>query len=151
MKHLSDSTVQLLAEKQILEGLEVRLGIPSGSLQPKRIMIDNMVAVEIDGYNDEHKIMVEVFARIGKLAPAHYEKLANDILKLKLVEDILGIPHNKYIALCGENAEWYLLGSSWKAFAIKHYGFKVVRIDLPCDTREMIVNAQLKQKEGMKL
>jgi hypothetical protein len=30
MKHLSDSTTQLDAEKQILEGLEVYLGLPSG-------------------------------------------------------------------------------------------------------------------------
>jgi hypothetical protein len=113
-------------------------------------MIGDSVSVDIDGYNDEYKIMVEVFARIGKLDAAHYEKLANDILKLKLTEDILGIPYNKYIALCGESAEKYLLGSSWKAFAIKHYGFKVIRIDLPSESREMIISAQQNQKEGMK-
>jgi len=33
-----------------------------------------IVSIEIDGYSDENKIMVEVFARIGKLAAAHYEK-----------------------------------------------------------------------------
>ncbi len=84
--------------------------------------------------------MVEVFDRIGKLAPAHQEKLANDILKLNLAKDILKIPYKKYLAICGEDAERYLTGSSWKAFAVKYYDFEVVRIDLSEDNREMILN-----------
>lgn len=151
MAHLSDSKAQMIAEKLILEGLETYLGIQSSSLQTKRIMLDNIVGVEIDGYNDEHKIMVEVFARIGKLAAAHYEKLANDILKLKLAEDIMEVPHKKYIAVCGSEAERYLCGSSWRALAAKHYDFEIVRIELSADNREMILNAQQRQKEGMKL
>ena len=151
MAHLSDSREQRIAEKLILEGLEDYIGIPSGSLNNKRIMLDNVVSVEIDGYSDEYKIMVEVFARIGKLAPAHQEKLANDILKLNLAEDILKIRYKKYLAVCGEDAERYLTGSSWKAFAVKYYDFEVVRIDLSKDNREMIIKAQQRQKEGMKL
>lgn len=95
--------------------------------------------------------MVEVFARIGKLAAAHYEKLANDILKLKLAEDILNVPHKKYIAVCGEDVERYLRGSSWRALAVKYYNFEIVRIELSLDNTEMILNAQQRQKEGMKL
>lgn len=151
MAHLSDSKAQMIAEKLILEELEAYLGIPCGSLQAKRIMLDNVVSIEIDGYSTENKIMVEVFARIGKLAAAHYEKLANDILKLKIAEDILNVPHKKYIAVCGEEAERYLLGCSWKAFAAKYYDFKIVRIDLSIDDRAMILEAQERQKEGMKL
>lgn len=151
MAHLSDSEEQRIAERLILEGLESKLGIQKGSLQNKRIMLDNIVGVEIDGYSFEHKIMVEVFARIGKLLPAHCEKLANDILKLNLVEDILNIPHKKYIAVCGEDIERYLTGTSWKAFAAKHYNFDIVRIELSQEDREMILNAQQRQKEGMKL
>lgn len=151
MAHLSDSMAQMIAEKLILEGVERYLGIPRGSLQTKRIMLDNVVGIEIDGYSDDHKIMVEVFARIGKLAAAHYEKLANDILKLKLAEDNLKVPHKKYIAVCGAEAERYLLGSSWKAFAVKYYNFEVIRIELSIDDREMIISAQQRQKEGMKL
>jgi hypothetical protein len=151
MAHLSDSKAQMIAEKLIIEGLETYLGISSGSLQTKRIMLDDVVSVEIDGYSNEYRIMVEVFARIGKLAPAHYEKLASDLLKLKLVEDILKVPHKKYIAVCGEDVERYLCGSSWKALAVKYYGFEIVRIELSLDDREMILNAQQRQKEGMKL
>ena len=151
MAHLSDSKAQMIAEKLILEGLEAYIGIPCGSLQTKRIMLDNVVSIEIDGYSDEHKIMVEVFARIGKLVAAHYEKLANDILKLKLAEDILNVPHKKYIAVCGEEAERYLLGYSWKAFAVKYYDFEIVRINISIDDRSMILEAQERQKEGMKL
>ncbi|MGC7872061.1 hypothetical protein ACPUYX_11095 [Desulfosporosinus sp. SYSU MS00001] len=95
--------------------------------------------------------MVEVFAGIGKLAPAHYEKLANDILKLKLAENILNVPHKKYIAVCGEEAERYLLGNSWKAFAAKYYDFEIVRINISMDDRSMILEAQERQKAGMKL
>ncbi len=151
MSHLSDSKAQMKAEKLILNGLAQYLGLPNNSLHTKRILVDNTVSVEIDGYNEDNKIMVEVFARIGKLSAAHYEKLANDILKLKLVEDVLGIKHRKYIAVCGEDAEKYLLGTSWKAFASMYYGFEIVRIDLSIDEREMILDAQRNQKEGMKL
>ena len=151
MAHLSDSNAQMIAEKLILQELETYLGIPCGSLQTKRIMLDNAVSIEIDGYSNEHKIMVEVFARIGKLAAAHYEKLANDILKLKLAEDILNVSHKKYIAVCGEEAERYLLGSSWKAFAAKYYDFEIVRFNLSMNDRGMILEAQERQKEGMKL
>ncbi len=151
MTHLSDSKAQIIVEKLILKELEAYLGIPFGSLQSKRIMLDNVVSIEIDGYSNEHKIMVEIFARIGKLAAAHYEKLANDILKLKLAEDILNVPHKKYIAVCGENAERYLTGYSWKAFAAQYYDFKIIRIDLSTGDQDMILEAQKRQKEGMKL
>ena len=151
MAHLSDSNVQLVAEKLILEGLETKLNIPSGSLQAKKIILDKKVFIEIDGYNDEYKIMVEVFARIGKLSAAHFEKLANDILKLKFAEDILKVPYKKYIAVCGADAERYLLGSSWKSFAAKYYDFEIVRIDLSADYIKLILNAQMQQQEGMKL
>lgn len=151
MAHLSDSKEQRIDEKLILDGLEAYIGIPSGSLKTKKIMLDNVVSIEIDGYSDEHKIMVEVFARIGKLAPTHQEKIANDILKLNLAEDILNTPYKKYIAVCGEDVEKYLSGSPWKAFAVKYYDFEVVRIELSEDNREMILNAQKRQKECMKL
>lgn len=118
MRHLSDSKVQLDAERMILNGVEKHLGVSEGTLQTVRLPLSNKVSIEIDGYNEEHRIMVEVFAGIGKLAPAYYEKLADDILKLKMAEDKLGIEHQKYIAVCGEEAERYLLGSSWKAFAV---------------------------------
>lgn len=151
MAHLSDSKAQMIAEKLILSGVEEHLGIPRGSLETTRIMLDNVVCVEIDGYSGAHKVMVEAFSRIGKLAAAHYEKLANDILKLKLVEDKLNAPHKKYIAVCGMEAESYLLGSSWKAFAAKNYNIEVIRINLSDDDKNLILQAQTRQKEGMKL
>ena len=151
MTHLSDSMAQMIAEKLILSGVEGHLGIPNGSLQTTRLVLDSYVSIEIDGYSEEYNIMVEVFSRIGKMAPAHYEKIANDILKLKLAEDMLKVPHKKYVAVCGLEAERYLLGSSWKAFAAKYYNFEVIRIDLGDDNMKMVVDAQARQKEGMRL
>lgn len=151
MVHLSDSKAQMIVEKLILGELETYLAIQRGSLKTKRIMIDNIVSIEIDGYSNDNKIMVEVFASIGKLAAAYYEKLANDILKLKLAEDIMNVPHKKYIAVCGEKAERYLLGSSWKAFAAQYYNLEIVKINLSMNDGGMILEAQERQKEGMKL
>lgn len=151
MAHLSDSKAQMLAEKLILSGVEEHLGLPKNSLQATKIPLDDFVSVEIDGYSKDYKIMVEVFSRLGKLAPAHYEKLANDILKLKLVEDKLQVFHKKYIAVCGKEAERYILGSSWKAYAAKYYDFEIVRIELDVENKNMILDAQAKQREGMKL
>lgn len=151
MAHLSDSKAQMVAEKLILSGVEKYLELPYNSLKTEIISLDTFTNIEIDGYSEEHRIMVEVFSRIGKLAPAHCEKLANDILKLKLAEDKLNRRFKKYLAVCGEEAERYLNGSAWKAFAARYYDFEVVRIDLDNDDRRMILEAQSKQKEGMKL
>jgi hypothetical protein len=94
--------------------------------------------------------MVGVFAIIGKQVATHYEKLANDIFKLNLVEDILKVLQKQYFAVCGKDVERYLCGYSWKELAVKYY-FEIMRIELSLNNKEMILNAQDRQKEGMKL
>lgn len=70
MTHKSDSSVQMKSEKVILAKLEEQLDLPKGSLKTESIKLTSRSKVEIDGINEEHGIMVEVFSRIGKLKAA---------------------------------------------------------------------------------
>ncbi|WZL82363.1 hypothetical protein QBE53_04455 [Vallitaleaceae bacterium 9-2] len=81
MAHKSDSSVQLKSEKVILHKLEEHLGLATDSLITERIRLNSKSTVELDGFHEEQGIMVEVFSRIGKPKPAHYEK-CSDTIKL---------------------------------------------------------------------
>lgn len=150
MVHKSDSSTQIKAEKVMLEMLEERFKLHTGALSSGAIWLSDKVSVNIDGYSEEHGIMVEVFARMGKLKPAHYEKIANDILKLVMVEKLHNREYRKVLAVCGDEVEKYLMGKSWKAHAVDIFNFEVIKVDIPLDLKEEILVAQGRQSEGMK-
>lgn len=150
MAHKSDSSTQLKAEKVMLNMLEERFELNAGDLSSEKIKLSDKVSVEIDGYNEEHGIMIEVFARMGKLKAAHYEKIANDILKLVMVEKLHNREYRKILAVCGDEVERYLLGKSWKAHAVDIFNFEVIKVDIPFELKEEICAAQGRQSEGMK-
>ena len=149
--HKSNSDIQMKSEKVNLRILEKELNLPAESLVTREIQINDRSKVEIDGLNEDLSIMVEVFSRVGNLKPAHYEKIANDIMKLVMVEKIQGKTYRKILAVCDEAVEKYMLGTSWKAHAIKVFDFEVMNIDVGMVLKNEILHAQMLQKEGMKL
>ncbi len=140
-----------MQKKVILNLLEKRFELNTGDLSSGKIWFNDKVFVEIDGYNEEHGVMVEVFARMNPPKPAHYEKIANDILKLIMVEKLHNRKYRKVLAVCGDEVEKYLLGKSWKAHAVNMYDFEVIKIDIPLELKEEILAAQGRQNEGNKL
>lgn len=151
MAHKSDSSVQMKSEKVILAKLEELLNLPKDSIETEVIKLNSRSTVEIDGFNKEHGIMVEVFSRIGKPKAAHQEKIANDILKLMMIEKIHEKSYRKIMAVCDEEIEKYMLGNSWKAHALRLFEFEVVNVDVGIELRNQIIEAQGLQSEGMKL
>lgn len=151
MAHKSDSKTQRDSEKIILSCMESIMNLKEGSLVSEKIRLNDKVFIEIDGFHEEEGIMVEVFSRIGKPKPAHYEKIANDILKLVMVEKLHETKYRKILAVCDDSVEKYLLGNSWKAHAVKVFDFEVMNVKIPDELKSEIMNAQELQNQGNKL
>ena len=103
--HLSDSSVQKNAEKVILRQLEKQMSLPGHSLVEKKVYLKDDSFVNFDGYNDDEGIIVEIYARIGKLAPSQEKKIVTDLMKMVLTERVLQKNFRKKIAVCDELVE----------------------------------------------
>lgn len=63
----------------VLSGVEKQLGVALN--QKVRIQLDS-AKVEVDGTSADESVLVEVFARIGKLKGGQLHKMSTDTLKL---------------------------------------------------------------------
>ena len=142
-RHASDSFEQREGEAVILTLLQVELGCP---LVEEVLPLGDGAVVKIDGINREHRILCEVYSRIGKLKGAQPDKLASDMLKLSLAERALGGAWRKLICLADPDAASCLLGKSWLAAAARRMDFEVRVCELPPAVRERILAAQRRQR-----
>jgi hypothetical protein len=85
-KHLSDSTEQQKAEEYMLSALEKELGL---TFDPAASFPIN-IGVKPDAIDPKNKVVVEAYARVGKVHGAQLHKIKGDILKLVLIEKKLG-------------------------------------------------------------
>ena len=84
-EHRSSSAVQTRAEREIVCALACKWGVDLVP-RPDKIRLDGGVFVEVDGATPEFSVVVEAYARQGKLKGAQPKKIAQDILKLALVK-----------------------------------------------------------------
>jgi hypothetical protein len=140
--HPSNSDVQQRAEPELVRAVATFLGV---KLQRETVKLDGGGVVQIDGYNRQHRIACEAFARIGRLNPGQKRKLGNDILKLLLVERRMGGDWRKVLVLAGEDALASLSGDSWHAQAVTEFGVKVYRVPLGAALAAEIVSVQARQ------
>ena len=82
-EHLSSSAVQTKAEKEIVASLATMLHIGLKQ-QPGKIALQGGVYIEVDAATDDGGIVVEAYARQGRLKGAQLKKVAQDILNLPL-------------------------------------------------------------------
>ena len=141
-RYVSDSSEQLDAEAVALEKLGAILGC---TLVGEDLKLDGGAKLRVDGINHEHRILCEVYSRIGRLRGAQPHKLASDMLKLLLAERHLGGSWRKIICLADEEAARCLRGRSWLAEAGKKMGFEVRAVELPPPLRGRILAAQRRQ------
>ena len=93
--HKSSSIEQVLAEEKIFTLVEKSLNI-SLEKNPKLYLSNNEYTyIQPDFYSAEHCIVGEMFAHIGKPKKAQDNKIANDILKMLLLEKITGKQYKK--------------------------------------------------------
>ncbi len=99
-----------------------------------------------DFYSEEDAIVGKIFVHIGKTKKGQDYKLADDILKMLLLEKMQNRTYRKIIVVCDEEAQRKLAGTSVLAACIKQFAIEVRRIELEEDVRMLLTAAQARQK-----
>ncbi|MFQ5735101.1 MAG: hypothetical protein ACE5KM_24470 [Planctomycetaceae bacterium] len=139
-EHASNSSVQRLAEAEILDVLQERWNVrfEDGPQIDRRVDLDGFV----DGANP---ICVEAWAHQGRAKGGQKGKVMRDFCKLLLVEKLLGKPCRKIFVACDSEALAFL-NNSWMGHFADEFGIERIVVDVSGETRQRIRNAQQKQR-----
>ena len=142
----SSSIEQVLAEEKIFTLVEKSLNV-SLEKNPKLYLSNNEYTyIQPDFYSAEHCIVGEIFAHIGKPKKAQDNKIANDILKMLLLERTTGVQYRKILAVCDVAEKKKLEGQSVLAESIRQFGVEVMYIEIDAETQKQILAAQELQR-----
>ena len=142
----SSSTEQQYAGHIIFSEVEQLLNVKLVE-NPKIYLADNRYTyIEPDFYSEENCIVSEIFAHIGKPKKAQDNKIANDILKMLLLDRVTGKKYRKIIVVCDEAQENKLKGLSALAESIRQFGIEIIKVDISDDLKKQITDAQERQK-----
>ena len=144
--HKSSSHVQMQAEELIFKKVENILNLKLEKNKNIYLADNKYTYIQPDFYSSENSIIGEIFAHIGKPKKAQDNKIANDILKMLLLEKITGKEYRKIIAICDETEMKKLQGDSVLAESIRQFGIEILFIEIDDNTRKQILEAQEHQK-----
>ncbi|MFF4880220.1 hypothetical protein [Micromonospora sp. NPDC000668] len=140
--HQSDSHTQRQAEEEILAGLAASLGVVLA--KPERIALSGGVFVEVDAATSDMGVVVEAYARQGRLKGAQPKKIAQDVLKLALLKREPGWERTRtIIAFASHEARDSISG--WLARAAAEFGVELFVVEVSEELRVRILNAQRRQ------
>lgn len=144
--HKSSSLEQQEAGNQIFLMVKELLGVKLEN-NKKIFLADNeFTYIQPDFYSESELIVGEIFAHIGKPKKAQDNKIANDILKMLLLEKVTGKQYRKIIVVCDDEEQKKLQGLSALAESIRQFGVEIIKIEIDDYLRSMILNAQKRQK-----
>ena len=142
----SSSIEQMRAEEKIFSLVEKALNVPLEK-NPKLYLANNEYTyIQPDFYSAERCIIGEIFAHVGKPKKAQDNKIANDILKMLLLEKITEKQYKKIIVICDEMEEKKLRGASALSESIRQFGVEIMYIQIDDQLRQAILNAQERQR-----
>ncbi|SIM54915.1 hypothetical protein [Micromonospora cremea] len=140
--HQSDSQTQRRAEEEIVAGLAASLGVVL--TKPARIALSGGVFVEVDAATPDMGVVVEAYARQGRLKGAQPKKIAQDVLKLALLKREPGWEGTRtIIAFASHDARDSISG--WLARAAAEFGVELFVVEIPEALRARILNTQRHQ------
>ena len=139
----SSSLEQQELEKYVFSEMESLLNVKL--LNNPKIPLADGVHIEPDIYSEDPPVAGEIFAHQGKMKGGQNHKVAQDILKLLLLDKVKDREYQKYIVVCDTAIEKALSGNSALAESIRQFGINLVRIDLPDELKEMVIDAQKRQ------
>lgn len=116
----------------------------SSSLEQQRAEDEIFCMVE-DWLGCKYSIIGEIFAHIGGNKRGQSTKIANDILKMLLLEKDRCKSFRKIIVVCDEQEERTLSGKSALAESIRQFGIELKRVEIADELRETILSAQNRQ------
>lgn len=144
--HKSSSHVQMQAENVIFQKVQELLNIKF-ERNKKLYLADNAFTyIQPDFYSEEHCVVGEIFAHIGKPKKAQDNKIANDVLKMLLLERVTGKQYRKILVVCDVAEKKKLQGQSVLAESIRQFNVEVMHIEIDEDTHRQILAAQELQK-----
>ena len=144
--HKSSSHVQMHAEDIIFQKVAALLD-SNLERNPKIFLADNAFTyMQPDFYSAADNVVGEIFAHIGKPKKAQDNKIANDILKMLLLEKTTGKQYRKIIVVCDLEEKKKLDGKSVLAESIRQFGIEILHIELDAETQAQILKAQELQK-----
>ena len=114
----SSSLEQQGAEDEIFCKVEEWLGYTVNRKPKVKMCQNDSVYIEPDFYSEEDSIIGEIFAHIGGNKRGQNTKIANDILKMLLIEKDRCKSYRKIIVVCDEQEERTLSGKSALAESI---------------------------------
>lgn len=124
----------------MLAGASRELGVPLN--QKVRLELD-AARVEVDGASPDEAVLVEVFARIGKLKGAQLHKVSTDTLKLVALSETR--PEARLVlAFADKEAADSVVG--WRAAVLQRRGIAKLVVALTDEQRSVILAAQEKQR-----
>ena len=144
--HKSSSHVQMQAEKIICQKVEELLNIQFERNKQLYLADNAFTYMQPDFYSAEHSIVGEIFAHIGKPKKAQDNKIANDILKMLLLDKVTGKHHRKILVVCDTSEKKKLEGKSVLAESIRQFNIEIMYVEIDAETQKQIVAAQELQK-----
>ena len=142
----SRSLEQVAAEKFIFQKLKDELGIELEANNKIPLLDNQYTYIQPDFFSEEHRIIGEIFAHIGKPKKAQNNKIANDILKMLTYEKIKSVKMRKMLVVCDEQEYETLKGSSVLAESIRQFEIEVMLVPISEDMRMRLEIAQRRQK-----
>lgn len=143
-EHPSNSYVQIEIEKSVVTRLEEKYKC---NFQKKT---ENL-KFEFDFYNEDERIIGEVYSGIDKLSPASKKKVIADCFKLITAEQMLGGKWKKQIVFVDESIKKKFEGKSWIAEAIKLFEIELKVIEISEQDKNKLQKVKEKQQIGNKL
>lgn len=136
----SNSRVQIEAEKVILRGVGKKLGI--SLKQSVRMPLDGSFIV-VDGATEDESVLVEAYARIGRLKGGQPNKVLADATKL------LALRRKRrkarvILAFTDDGAADSIVG--WRAAVLETNKVEKIVVDLRPKDRELVEEAQRRQR-----
>lgn len=142
----SSSIEQQYAEDVIFKQVEQILNVKLES-NCKIYLADNAFTyMQPDFYSETECVIGEIFAHIGKPKKAQDNKIANDILKMLLLEKVKGKRYRKILVVCDEAELKKLTGLSVLAESIRQFDIEVMYVEVDENLRTQLLRAQARQK-----
>ena len=139
MKYVqSSSAYQQEMENTIFARIQRILGpgLISNALVP--VNSADGIYIKPDFYSEERRIIGEIHTHAGRLKGAQPKKIAGDILKMLLHDQVNQCKFEKYIVVCAQEEHDQLTGNSALAEAIRQFHIHVLLIPLNENERKTL-------------
>ena len=141
----ADSSIQREIEEYLFDKFKIDNDFDDLAIN-QIINLDKDAIIKPDIYSKKHKVIGEIHSHLGKLKPAQKHKVASDILKMLLHDDMNGEEFNKYIIVCDKEEYKQLKESgSHISLAIKQFNINVIQYEPPAELKEKLEKTMKEQ------